>query len=109
MIAWDRVAELREEIGEDSFAEVIEMFVEEAEELSDAIAEAGPDQMEGAMHAMKSTALNLGLSELAEICAVGELAAAAGRSDEVDVAGVLLCYRRARKALLERVKAANAA
>ena len=50
MIAWDRVCELRDEIGADGFAEVIEMFVEDAETLADAITEAGPDDLEAAMH-----------------------------------------------------------
>jgi len=109
MIAWDRVAELRDEIGAEGFAEVLEMFVEDAEALADAIAEAAPADLEAAMHALKGTALNLGLSTLAEMCAAGERAAAEGRPEAADVAGVLVCYRRSRKALLGGIGAGHAA
>lgn len=33
MINWDRVAELREEVGVDDFAEIIELFLEEVDAI----------------------------------------------------------------------------
>jgi HPt (histidine-containing phosphotransfer) domain-containing protein len=109
VIAWDRVDELRNEIGEEGFAEVIDMFMEEAEEMCDAIAAAEPADMEAAMHALKSTALNLGLSDLAAACAAGERLAAQGDPDAVDVARVLVCYRKSRQALIDGLAGGQAA
>ena len=34
MIDWDRVAELRAEVGEDDFAEVVLLFLEEADDVA---------------------------------------------------------------------------
>jgi HPt (histidine-containing phosphotransfer) domain-containing protein len=72
MIDWKRVAELREEIGTDGFAEVAEMFLEEAETAVAALTGGlPPGEVEGQLHFLKGSALNLGLAELAAICQQG--------------------------------------
>lgn len=42
MINWKRVNELRDEIGPEDFAEVVELFLEEVEQVIDKLREA-PD------------------------------------------------------------------
>ncbi|WP_298499282.1 Hpt domain-containing protein [uncultured Maritimibacter sp.] len=99
MIDWDRVAELRGEIGEDDFAEVIGMFLDEVEDKIRALrSNPDPATIEGDMHFIKSSALNIGFADLARVCYAGERAAAAGQS--VDLAPVFATYDASRAAFM---------
>ena len=92
MIDWERVKELRSEIGPDDFAEVATMFLEEADE---AVARLSPDAtakaMEADLHFLKGAALNLGFDALSALCQDGERRAAAGDTC-VDLAAVRATY-----------------
>jgi HPt (histidine-containing phosphotransfer) domain-containing protein len=102
MIDWKRVEELRTEIGIDGFAEVAEMFLEEADAtVQTLISGPAPDEVEGQLHFLKGSALNLGLSDLAAICQSGERKAATGFAAEVDTAAVAAVYHISREALLD--------
>ena len=72
MIDWSRVNELKGEIGEDGFAEVVELFLDEVET---AIARLSPDsparKLETDMHFLKGSAWNLGFVEFGAVCLVG--------------------------------------
>lgn len=103
-VSWARLRELREEIGAEDFAEVVEVFLEEAETMVEDLAAAPPEALEAALHGLKGTALNLGLSELAALCQSGESLAAAGGPAQVQVAPVLAAYARARATLVEGLK-----
>jgi HPt (histidine-containing phosphotransfer) domain-containing protein len=101
MIDWKRVEELKDEIGADGFAEVADMFLEEAEGAVKALLRGIPaEEVEGQLHFLKGSALNLGLSELAAICQDGERRAAAGEGAPVDVSLVASVYRASRAGLL---------
>jgi histidine phosphotransfer protein HptB len=82
MIDWERVKELRGEIGAEDFAEVAAMFLEEADE---AVARLQPGltakAMEADLHFLKGAALNLGFSALSGLCQEGERRAAGGDTD----------------------------
>lgn len=107
MIDWKRVEELRQEIGADGFAEVADMFLEEAETAVQAlVAGATADSVGDQLHFLKGSALNLGLSDLAAICQDGERKAAAGQGASVDVAQVAAVYRASRASLLDGLAAA---
>jgi HPt (histidine-containing phosphotransfer) domain-containing protein len=101
MIDWKRVEDLRAEIGADSFAEVADMFLEEAEQAVRALTEGLPvDEIEGQLHFLKGSALNLGLADLASICQDGERKAAAGYGALVDLTKVARTYQASRALLL---------
>lgn len=102
MIDWKRVEELRDEIGADGFAEVADMFLEEAEGAVHALL-AGPpiDEIESQLHCLKGSALNLGLADLAATCQDGERKAAAGNAALVDLAEVAAVYAASRETLLD--------
>jgi HPt (histidine-containing phosphotransfer) domain-containing protein len=101
MIDWKRVDELKEEIGPDGFAEVADMFLEEAEGAVRALLRGiDAEEVEGQLHFLKGSALNLGLTELAAICGDGERRAAAGEGALVDVSLVASVYRASRAGLL---------
>ena len=101
MIDWKRVDELKDEIGEDGFAEVAAMFLDEAEGAVKALLRGvSAEEVEGQLHFLKGSALNLGLSELAAICQDGERLAAAGEGMLVDVSLVASVWRASRASLL---------
>ena len=80
MIDWNRVAELRDEIGAEDFGEVAELFLMEVEEtlsnLDKAVSD--PAQMQDLMHFLKGSALNLGFRAMSDVCGSAEADAAQG-------------------------------
>ncbi|MEM9740984.1 MAG: Hpt domain-containing protein, partial [Pseudomonadota bacterium] len=77
MLNYERVQNLREEIGEDDFEEVVALFLEEADEAIERLEpDVGAQQLETDFHALKGSALNLGFDRFAEICATAEKQAA---------------------------------
>ncbi len=103
LIEWPRVWELRDEIGEQEFGEVVSLFLEETETMVDALVSAKPDALEGELHALKGAALNLGFSELAQLCATGEQLAKQGRAEDVALSPVLSCFFESRERFTDRV------
>ena len=98
MIDWERVKELRGEIGADDFAEVVEMFLEEADEAVTRLAPTlTAKAMEADLHFLKGAALNLGFVALSGLCQDGERRAAAG-STEIDLTAVVQVYTESKLA-----------
>ncbi len=98
MIDWDRVRELRGEIGAEDFGEVAAMFLEEADE---AVARLLPGltakAMEADLHYLKGAALNLGFVTLSALCQEGERKAASGDTS-VDLDAVRSAYLASKAA-----------
>jgi HPt (histidine-containing phosphotransfer) domain-containing protein len=98
---WDRLRELRDEVGEDAFAEVVEMFLSETDEkVAELHARASPETLAEDMHFLKGAALNLGLDPLAAACQTAETQAQGGAADAVDVPAILAIYAENRSALV---------
>lgn len=97
MIDWAKVAELSEEIGPEDFAEVVDLFLEEVDatvkELEAGVPDAG---LEDCMHSLKGSALNLGFSDFANLCAQAERAAHDGAYDKIDLRRILGCYEESK-------------
>ncbi len=100
MIDWSRVEELKDEVGEEDFDEVLELFFSE---VSDCLERLDPTsdvaQLEEDMHFLKGSALNLGFAEFAALCQAGESAAAAGDTSAVDVSEVRALFDLSKQAL----------
>ncbi len=98
MIDWERVKELRAEIGAGDFMEVAEMFLEEADA---AIVRLTPElsakAMEADLHFLKGAALNLGFTALSGLCQDGERRAASGDTS-VDLAALRDTYFASKSA-----------
>lgn len=98
MIDWARVTELRDEIGGDDFAEVVALFLEEADEVVEKLPKCGDAKsLESGLHFLKGSALNLGFAELAQRCQEGERDAASGNA-QIDVGSVARCYEASKAA-----------
>jgi HPt (histidine-containing phosphotransfer) domain-containing protein len=73
MIDVGRIEELKLEIGEDDFADVLEIFIEEIESALDAMdISAPPSTIAAELHSLKGSAQNIGFSAFAEICVGAE-------------------------------------
>ncbi len=97
MINWKRVNELRDEIGPEDFAEVVELFLEEVEKVIEKLREA-PDfgTLGEDLHFLKGSALNLGFRSFSILCQTGETASGEGTADSVDIATVLASYEESK-------------
>jgi HPt (histidine-containing phosphotransfer) domain-containing protein len=79
MMDWDRVRELRSEIGPEDFDEVVSLFLEEADEAIARLSVSnGAKALAADLHFLKGAALNLGFASLSALCQDGERRAAAG-------------------------------
>lgn len=102
MIDWKRVSDLRSEVGEDDFFEVVELFLEEVQEVIDRLTNSPePARFEDDLHFLKGSALNLGFRHFSALCQIGERLAAAGNSGQVDISAVLASYRDSRQSFLQ--------
>jgi len=98
MIDWQRIHELRAEIGAEDFAEVVSLFLEEADDAVLRLLPGRPaDMLEADLHFLKGAALNLGFADFAALCQAGEHAAAQG-STAVDLGHIRACYDASKTA-----------
>jgi len=110
MIDWNKVMELRGEIGDEDFAEVVELFLEEVEEVIVELRAGVPeDKLEGSMHFLKGSALNLGFETFSKMCAEGETAAASGDYERVELEKIIRSYDISKARFLEELEARLAA
>jgi histidine phosphotransfer protein HptB len=97
MIDWIRVGELRDEVGEEGFAEVVELFLDEVEDVVGRLRAApDPATYEQDLHFLKGGAWNLGFADFGALCQEGEKRAARGHADTVDIGAVIAAYVRSK-------------
>lgn len=99
MIDWARVQELRDEIGAESFDEVVALFLEESDEVVQHLSTGGSAAgLESGLHFLKGAALNLGFRRLAMLCQEGERRAAQGDC-AIDLDEIRATYHASRMSL----------
>ena len=102
MINWDRVSELRDEVGDESFAEVVTLFLDEVDEVLARLRAAETTESYRAdLHFLKGSALNLGFRGLGALCHDGQMPASAdagGRT--LHLAKLLSTYDRSKAEFL---------
>ena len=109
MIDWDRVNELRTEIGDDGFDEVVELFLDEVESVVMRLgSDPDPSRYEDDLHFLKGSAWNLGFAEFGAICQDGERKAATGESDQINISAVIYSYGRSKEEFMKRLHADEA-
>lgn len=100
MVNWDRISELREEVGEDDFAEVVTLFCEEVEEVLAILDSAPAGDMPKHLHFLKGSALNIGFEAVSTRCHSEEVRFQKDPSTVPDVSAIRADYS-ASKAELE--------
>lgn len=103
MIDWPRVRELKDEVGDDGFAEVIELFLEEVEEVIEKLGTGDRSQLEQDLHFLKGSALNLGFQTFSNLCLEGERMSANGQAADVDVDKIIAAYQGSKTTFLAEV------
>lgn len=97
---WTRLHELRAEVGEDAFGEILDLFLSETDEKVAALrADPSFESLKADMHFLKGAALNLGFDDLVEKCQCAETLAREGRPGAVDLDAILACYDMCRSEL----------
>ncbi|MFT3690009.1 Hpt domain-containing protein [Paenirhodobacter sp.] len=91
MIDWGRVGELRDEIGNEDFADVVNLFLEEVGETLDTL-NSNPAELGARLHFLRGSAWNLGFRAFGDLCHQGEQLCAAGQPQRVDIAALRRCY-----------------
>lgn len=108
MIDWSRVNELRRDIGEDGFSDVVEMFLEEVETVLARLPSVTTTAaLAEDMHFLKGSAWNLGFREFGAVCHDAERRAAAGTMAS-DIPGILAGYAQSKAAFLDGLSAGSA-
>lgn len=97
MIDRDRLNALREDIGEEDFADVASLFVHEIGEKLISLKAAPNAASADDFHFLRGSAVNLGLTAFAEACTMAEGACRAGQP--ADIAGVAAAFAAAMAAL----------
>jgi HPt (histidine-containing phosphotransfer) domain-containing protein len=92
LIDWTRVRDLNDEIGEDAFVEVADLFLQEIGQAIDRLRAPSAPLLEQELHFVKGGALNLGFAALSTLCQAGEREAANGRGARVDLAAIRQCH-----------------
>jgi len=103
MIDWDRLEELKREIGEEDFAEVAEMFLEEMSQMLDRLAADPAAATRADFHELRGSASNLGLGRFASQCAEAEAQVARGRP--ADLPALIALYEASLKAASDALPA----
>ncbi|WP_171097436.1 Hpt domain-containing protein [Ruegeria sp. HKCCD7255] len=97
MIHWPRVKQLRDEVGAEEFAEVVEIFLDEVQEAIERLnKDKNRTQIEQNLHFLKGSALSLGFNQFSKLCQDGERRAAAGEAGQIDLAEILKTYDQSK-------------
>lgn len=103
MLNRSRIDELREEVGEDGLAEVVELFCEEVEEVLDELPSLSPVDLPGRLHFLKGSALNIGMDQVGRLCLDAEARMQSGSPDVPDIAAIRQAFDASRRALIDLV------
>lgn len=95
MIDWQRVAQLRDEVGSEDFGEVVEMFLDEVEAVVMRLRHADQAELHRDLHFLKGSAMNLGFGALATLCQQAETTACAG--GPVSIPALVDCYSQSKR------------
>jgi HPt (histidine-containing phosphotransfer) domain-containing protein len=107
LIDWVRVRDLHDEIGSESFAEVVELFLAEIGSAMDRLAEAADvSTLEQDLHFIKGGALNLGFDALSALCHQAERDAATGADPSPGLPAIIDCHDQSRREFLGGMAAA---
>ncbi|MBT8475023.1 MAG: Hpt domain-containing protein [Rhodobacteraceae bacterium] len=102
MISWKRMDELRAELGDDDFEEVVGLFLDEVEgALQRLAATQSASALQEDLHALRGSALNLGMQQLATLCREAETMLERGDPGLPDIAPIAAAFDASRALLAE--------
>lgn len=99
MLNLSRIDELREEVGADGFAEVVELFCEEVEEVLACLPDTPVPDIPERLHFLKGSAFNIGMEHVGDLCRSEELRLRADPTAAPGLDAIRDAYDASRKAL----------
>ncbi len=103
MLDWERVSELRTELGETEFQVILEMSLDEIESVMMRLSDKDGRALETSLHFLKGCARNLGFSIFANLCDYEERKAAQ-KSHPIDLEELMRCYSDSKKAMMRGIE-----
>lgn len=102
MIDWDRVYDLRNDIGASDFDEVTRLFLTEVEDALSNL-ESGAENgytPENTFHFLKGAAVNLGFNRFANLCHAAETVCRRAPDAKIDTGALRHCYEMSKARFL---------
>lgn len=100
LIDWTRCVQLREEVGKEDFAEVVELFLSEVDaDIAALDISATPQSLCDQLHGLKGSALNLGFATFADLCQQFEQVAGRGGFDAQAKRALQTCFSASKAEL----------
>lgn len=100
MLDMSRIAELKAEVGEDDFAEVLALFCEEVEEVLTELENATQNAIAAKIHFLKGSAQNIGLERVGALCLEAEASLRMHPNARPDVRRIRDAYAASKTELL---------
>lgn len=98
MINWSRANALRNDVGEDTFDDIVTLFLDETQHVLDRLATS--TDLEQDVHFIKGSALTLGFTDFATLCETAERAIAGDPHSDINLNALLTCYEKSKTAFL---------
>lgn len=105
MLDWDRITELRHEVGEDEFQLILELFLDEVEGVMMRLSRHNATRLETDLHFLKGCAWNLGFAAFGNLCDVSERMTADGGAQDVSIEALMASYSDSKQALMRALEA----
>lgn len=106
MLDWNRINELRSEVGDAEFQLILEMFLDEIEEAMMRLSHDDPIRLEADLHFLKGCACNLGFSIFATLCHEAERRIGQDRSARIGIEELMGSYSQSKKEMMQGLDAA---
>lgn len=104
MLDWNRIRELRSEVGEDEFKLILELFLDEVEAVLMRLNRRAPSRLASELHFLKGCAWNLGFRAFGLLCDEGEKLIACGRVSAFDAEAVIESYSTSKHMLIRALE-----
>ncbi|WP_298259160.1 Hpt domain-containing protein [uncultured Litoreibacter sp.] len=72
MLDWRRVQDLKDDLGEEDFEEIVGLFLEEVEEKLQGLLHGNIEELSSDLHFLKGSAANLGFESFRKLCETSE-------------------------------------
>ncbi len=106
MLDWNRINELRGEVGDDEFQLILELLLDEVEGAMMRLSPGDPLRLETHLHFLKGCAWNLGFADFGNLCDEAERRVAGSRSADISIDSLLVSYSQSKQALMQQLDAA---
>ncbi|MEX5727988.1 HPt (histidine-containing phosphotransfer) domain-containing protein [Rhodovulum iodosum] len=102
MIDWKQVADLRDEVGEDAFEEVVSLFLEEVDGvIARLVIAPAAATLADDLHFIRGSAVNLGFEAFCDVCRAAERQLRRTGADSVALAPLIDAYRNSKQSFLD--------